>query len=237
MTTIRLLTYLTTGLYMLDALVELGFVGAVLAWLSGRANRTFEVTYGSSAYLLHGRPAHQHIAPLYTSLAASIAAFVLIGLMGILCFFLQSRLDLWRRRWPHVIYTLWIMFLNGSAALCLAALTYTWIANSKNDPGMIDLDMVVLVGENVAYPIGTWTPESWFNAVLKLDLVQDTDRGEIKTHLALLRGWRINLIPLFIMGVAVSVFGHWDAVQRRKKLKERKQHEMQESRIHGSGQA
>lgn len=212
---------------MIDAIIEFSLVSDSLAWLSGRASESFEVANRGSIYSLHGRPAHEYSSPIYTSLAAALAAFILIGLGGILCFSLQSRPNLWRQRWAHVVYTLWIVLLNWSAALTLGALTYTWIANDKNNGGSIDLDELSqgkrgTDPSSIVYPVGSWTPEHWLNAVLQLDLVHAADRDDIARQLAVLRGWRINLMPLFIVGLVVSIFGHWDAVQRRNKLKKSK---------------
>lgn len=50
------------------------------------------------------------------------------------------------------------------------------------------------------YPVDSWTPENWYKEVLNLPLVDAADRDAIERNLRLQRGWRWNLIPLFILG-------------------------------------
>jgi predicted exporter len=66
------------------------------------------------------------------------------------------------------------------------------------------------------YPNDKWTPENWFDAVLKLPLAHDSDRRKIKQMLRLMRGWRWNLIPLFILGLVVAVLAVLELVRGRR---------------------
>lgn len=197
---------------MADAIIELSFVSNTLAWLDGGANQFFEIVVGDSTDILYGRPPLEYSSLAYISLAAALVAFSLIGLGGILCFILQSGLDLSRRPWTRVFYALWIILLTPSTVLTLAALTFTWSVNDNN--GSVDSISTI-------HSDGPWTIENWLNAVIQQEFIHDSDRHDIHRQLAIAKGWRINLVPLFILGVAASVFGRWDFVQRNRASKKR----------------
>lgn len=207
MLSIRLFTYISVGLLLIDATIELALVGTTLTWRNGQTSGWFDIARGESIHNIYGRPPEEYAIPTYISLAAAVVAFVLIGLGGVLCFILQSGLDLSRRLWTRVIYGLWIVLLTPSAVLTLAALTLTWLVNDS----IGGLDSLSII-----YSDGPWTLEIWLNAILQQKLIHERDRDEIDRQVAIIRGWRINLVSLFIIGVATSVFGRWDAFQRHK---------------------
>lgn len=64
----------------------------------------------------------------------------------------------------------------------------------------IDLPVALANAVPARYPLNEWTPENWYLAVLELPLVNEDDRHLITHKLKLMRGWRWNLIPMFILG-------------------------------------
>lgn len=103
-----------------------------------------------------------------------------------------------------------------SAGLTLSALVYTFVVTAQTDNQSIDLSVAAANPEPKMYPLDNWTPENWFIAVLALPLAHDSDRNTIRYHLDLMRGWRWNLIPLFILGVATSMVALWELIRGRR---------------------
>jgi hypothetical protein len=103
-----------------------------------------------------------------------------------------------------------------SAMLTLAALIYTFVLTAQTDDQTINLTVAAANPEPLMYPLDKWTPENWFVAVLDLPLARDSDRSKISNNLRLMRGWRWNLIPLFILGVVVASLAVWELVGGRR---------------------
>lgn len=60
----------------------------------------------------------------------------------------------------------------------------------------------------VKYPTHKWTPVTWYKAVLKLPLADDSVRSNIKSHVTNIEAWEYMLIPIFLtdllaLGIAV----------------------------------
>ena len=206
---------------MLDSILELSFISSMVRWLHVRAGKAFEIAYNGSTYSLHGKPVGLLVDQGHTSNGAAGTAFVLIGVGGILVLWLRSRNN---TRLTRGLHTFWLVMTVLSALLSLAALIYVFVLTGKHAGQRIDEGVASQLGNRpypdyVAYPLEFWTPENWFDAVLKLDLVEASDRGAIDLRVAVMRGWRYNLIPLFILGVAVSALAWWDASRRREDVR------------------
>jgi hypothetical protein len=87
----------------------------------------------------------------------------------------------------------------------MAALIYTFVETSRTSGQVIDLAVAAANRPPALYPDGRWTPENWYDAVLDLPLLSEKDRDMIGHHLNLMRGWRWNLVPLFILGFVLLV--------------------------------
>ena len=109
-----------------------------------------------------------------------------------------------------------------SFLLTLSALIYTFVVTKQTDGSRIDLALAeeTYAGRNGAvifpYPGNMWTPETWFKQVLKLGFVDEGLKGDIRTHVRLMEGWRFNLIPLFLLGLAVMLVAVLGWVERRR---------------------
>lgn len=92
------------------------------------------------------------------------------------------------------------MIVLLSFLLTMAALIYTFVETSNTSGQVIDLAVAEANPAPTHYPAGRWTPENWYAAVLDLPLLREEDRDKIGHNLNLMRGWRWNLVPLFILG-------------------------------------
>jgi hypothetical protein len=104
--------------------------------------------------------------------------------------------------------------------LTLTALIYTFVETYMTDGQVIDLDIARANSPPARYPEGTWTPETWYAAVLDLPLASDSNRRIISGNVGMMRGWRWNLVPMLILGflvlalVALEIWRMWRLTRR-----------------------
>ncbi|KAM3423914.1 hypothetical protein BST61_g1308 [Cercospora zeina] len=217
------------ALLMLDSLIETAFISSMVRWLHTRAGQDFLFTSSGRTDSLHGKPLHLLVDQGHTSNGAAGTAFVLIGVGGILALKLRHH----AATNPHntrsstttlskIIYISWFTFTFLSMLLSLGALIYTFILTSSHSGQHIDTSVAATLNNQpypnqVPYPRDSWTPENWFQAVLDIPLVNQSDRNAINFHLRIMQAWRWNLIPMFIFGFAVFVCAMVDAVAQWRK--------------------
>lgn len=227
MTSSSLPLYVALGLLGIDSIIELSFVSSTVAWLHRRAGGSFDVAYLGSTYSLHGKPLHVEANHGHTANGAAGTAFVLIFMGGLLVLWMRSRPKFWATGFTKVLYHVWLVLTVLSALLTLAALIFCFVVNHKYSGQTIDQSVARKLDNRpypdfVAYPLDTWGPENWFNAVRNLDLVHSSDRSNLDLKVSIMRGFRINLIPMFIIGAAVAVLAFWDAFRRRSAMRSQK---------------
>jgi hypothetical protein len=223
---------------MVDAIVELSFISSMVAWLHHTAGGDFEViapeTPDKMSFLLHGKPKGLLVDQGHTSNGAAGTAFVLVGIGGILVIILRHKALNGSRRQGLIkkLYHAWIASTIISAVLTLAALLYTFILTKAHKGQTIDIDLAISLGNRsfpnqIAYPEQLWTPENWFDAVLELPLVDRHQREDIANHLTIMRAWRWNMIPLFVLGIILSAVAIVDAWTTRREYKPVNQYKLE----------
>lgn len=207
------------ALLMIDSIIELSFISSMVSWLHRRAGRDFFITHSDSTFPLHGKPEFLLVDQGHTSNGAAGTAFVLIGVGGILALYLR------KFKAGRPVYYFWVAMTVLSMLLTLAALIYTFLITSNHSGQHIDADLAASLDNKpypnmVPYPSDEWTPENWFAAVLELPLANGKDRNDIESHLKVMKGWRSNLIPMFILGLVVSALALAESFVRRKEERE-----------------
>lgn len=212
---------------MIDAIIELSFISSMVSWLHRRAGSYFLIydvdpslhsdPSTADTFSLHGKPEYMLVDQGHTSNGAAGTAFVLVGFGGILVLALRHRMERQGRSSSAVngMYYAWLVSIVLSTLLTLAALIATFVLTSKHAHQMINVTFAANLNNQpypnmVPYPLLEWTPENWFSAVLSLDLVSASDRADISHHLLVMRGWRWNLIPLFLLGLWLCIAAVWD---------------------------
>ena len=229
---------LVLALLMIDAIIELSFISSMVAWLHHTAGGDFEViapeTPDTMSFLLHGKPKGLLANQGHTSNGAAGTAFVLVGIGGILVIILRHHALNGSRRQglSKRLYHAWIASTMVSAVLTLAALIYTFVLTNAHKGQTIDIGLAISLDNRpfpnqVAYPEQFWTPENWFSAVLELPLVDMHQRENIAQHLTIMRAWRWNLIPLFVLGLALSAAAIVDAWTARREYKPVSQYKLE----------
>ena len=218
----KLLLPTSLALLMLSAIIELSLISSTVSWLHRRAGSYFLINDtdptlhsdpdNSNPFSLHGKPEFLLANQGHTSNGAAGTAFVLVGLGGILVLTLRHRLQKQVRRSAAVngLYYAWITTILLSTLLTFSALIYTFVLTHAHTAQSINITYAANLHNQpypnqVPYDLLAWTPENWFSAVLALDLVSASDRTDIRRHLMVMRGWRWNLIPLFLLGLLLCV--------------------------------
>ncbi|KAL2021148.1 hypothetical protein VTK56DRAFT_7454 [Thermocarpiscus australiensis] len=206
---------ITTLLLPIDAAISMGLVTSMVAFLHGYGAGPFEVADpAGSSFLLAGEPANLVTDHGHTTNGAGGTALVLVGFGGIIALLLERRSRRKHLKSSPAFY-LWALIVVLSWLLTLVALIYTFVETSLTDGQHIDLGVAERNPAPARYPDDRWTPESWYAAVLELPLVRDADRNAIVRNLGLMRGWRWNLIPLFVLGFVLVVLVVLDMLRMR----------------------
>lgn len=128
----------------------------------------------------------------------------------------------------------WTIFTLLSALLTLAAIIYTFVVTHQTDNQSINL-ATAAANNDSPYPSNSWTPENWYKAVLSLSFVDPSEMSSIRMNVHLMEGWRWNLIPLFLLGVAVCALALMNLVKDRSGPK--RQNRESKAWLRGKGQA
>lgn len=116
--------------------------------------------------------------------------------------------------WP--LLTTWVVLCILAFLLTIGSLGYTF--NVTNSTSGQDIDLSGLTSP-VRYPYDNWVPQTWFGAILDdlAFLPVDTDevlidgamipwasRGDIARMKRITNGWKYNLIPMFLLQLALT---------------------------------
>ncbi|KAK4236159.1 hypothetical protein C8A03DRAFT_17162 [Achaetomium macrosporum] len=208
---------LTTFLLAVDAAISVGLVSSMVAFLHHYGRGPFPVANPAGSYfLLAGEPANLVTDQGHTTNAAGGTALVLVAFGGMIALWLERRSRKKRDSSSPVFY-LWALIVLLSWLLTLVALIYTFVETSKTGNQFIDLAVAEANPAPVKYPDNRWTPENWYSAVLDLPLVRDNNRRIISGNLTIMRAWRWNLIPLFILGFVLLALVALEVLRVRRK--------------------
>ncbi|KAH7329646.1 hypothetical protein B0I35DRAFT_474222 [Stachybotrys elegans] len=209
--TSRMPLYISLGLLMVVSIIELSFVSSTVGFLHGTASGNFQFLWNNAAFYLNGKPKNFLLDQGHTSNAASGTAFILVGCGGIVALWITSKSK--PSRFGLLYYYTWVLINILSLCLTLGALIYVFVVTNNHNGQRIDQAMAARL-DGDPYDLDTWTPQNWFSAVLKLDLLDD--RGVISRNYHVMRGWQFNLIPFFIIQFFETGLALMDAQAKRK---------------------
>lgn len=201
------------GLLMVVSIIELSFVTSMVAWLHSTASNGFDFVYNGSKFHLAGTPSNFLVDQGHTSNGAAGTAFVLIGLGGIISLSLRTRSGGAQSSARNILYYMWLVTNVLALLLTIVALGYVFAVTNAHAGQTIDAKLASGLN-GAAYPLETWTPQNWFSAVLRLDLVDA--RSDIENHLSVMRGWQYNLIPFFIVQLCETVLAYAEFMAWRR---------------------
>ncbi|KAK0723155.1 hypothetical protein B0T26DRAFT_643240 [Lasiosphaeria miniovina] len=203
-------------LLAIDAAISLSLVSSMVSFLHHRGGAWFAVAYPpGSSFNLAGHPANLIVNQGHTSNGASGTALVLVGFGGVLALWLEHRSRTKLGKSSPAFY-IWGVTTVLSCLLTLTALVYTFVVTAQTAGQAIDLAVASRNSAPAHYPDDSWTPENWYDAVLGLPLTDDADRDAIARALRLMRGWRFNLIPLFVLGFVLGALVVLEVLSGRK---------------------
>lgn len=217
------------GLLMIVSAIELAFVSSTVAYLHRTGGETYLVSYdvgnGPNGHLVQvpGLPTHLSVNQGHTSNGTAGTGLIVIGWCGMLALWLRGRGALYHRRslgglLARTWYRLWLLAQVPALLLTLGALAYVFTVTKKHDGQTIDLSLVSqgIVGPDSTYPLLEWTPQNWFDALLRLELGVEGDRSGLETIRRVARGWQYNLIPFFLVQLVETGLALHGAQARRR---------------------
>jgi hypothetical protein len=221
-----LLLSISLALLMVISIIELSFISSTVSFLHRRAGGQFNLSFvytNPNNFPIHGKPLHFLLNQGHTSNGAAGTAFVLIGIGGILVLTARKSARFSRHHIVKMAYYAWIVFTILSALLTLAALIFTFIVTDNHKGQSINVFLASSLYDQPyphqrPYPADEWTPENWFAALLATGGLGKDDASELNKRLRICRGWRWNLVPMFIFGVAVAGCAIWDVLASRKNV-------------------
>jgi hypothetical protein len=205
------------GLLMIDAIIEVGFIGSMVGYLHQAHNDVpFQINAPQGSFQLFPKPAHPIVNQGHTSNGAAGTAFVLVGIGGFLVLWhlrRRERKNVTHR--PSRLFLTWTIFTFLSVLLTVTAIIYTFVVTNQTDNQTINF-AIASANSGLPYPEDQWTPENWYKAVLKLPFAEPSQKGDIRFHVHLMTAWRWNLIPLLILGVAVACLAALHVLKDRR---------------------
>ncbi|KAI1849570.1 hypothetical protein JX265_013576 [Neoarthrinium moseri] len=201
------------GLLMVISIIELGLVSSTVGWLHQTASKGFIFRYGGSTHQLGGTPSDFLVNQGHTSNGAAGTAFVLIGIGGVITLWVRGNTNYRTKSFSIYVYYLWLAFQIPALLLTTSALGYVFYVTNAREGQTIDVPLAVNL-HGSPYPVGSWTPQNWFAAVLRLDLVDG--RNDILTQLYIMRGWQYNLIPFFLTQLLETALAFLDFSKWRR---------------------
>lgn len=212
---------ITLGLTMIASAIELAFISATVGYLAQIGNTNFAVFLTSSQTIqVSGLPDKLSVNQGHTANGAAGTGLLIIGCAGILALWLRDRPNYYSSSFggmfSRTLYRLWLAFNIPSLLLTLGALAYVFAVTNMHKGQSIDLNTVQSLRDaSLKYPLQEWTPQGWFDALLKLHFVSGSDRDAVEVHYKIAQGWQYNLIPFFLVQLAQTIFAMLDAKKRR----------------------
>lgn len=212
--------YVVLGLLVADGIISLAFLSTMVAFLHTSGGGPYDVTNtDGSTFQLRGEPAQLITNHGHTTNGAGGTIVVALGFGGLIALTLEHRARKLGKSSP--LFLVWAVLTVLSWLLTMAALIYTFVVTSMTASQTIDLTLAAANPYPGWYPVDSWTPENWYKQMLNLPLVEEADRVTIRHNLRIMTGWRYNLIPLFILGLALAVLAVLEVVRIRKARGER----------------
>ena len=83
--------YIAMSVLMVDAVIEVAFIGSMVGFLHDRAGKFFTINAPNGAFDLHGKPKGLLVDQGHTSNGAAGTALILVGVLGFLALWNDQR--------------------------------------------------------------------------------------------------------------------------------------------------
>ncbi|KAI1303855.1 hypothetical protein F5Y03DRAFT_395813 [Xylaria venustula] len=199
------------GLVMLDSIIEISFASSTSSWLRNTAShKIFQFIAYGSRHPLSGLPRNLIANQIDMTNAAAIIAFLVVGGWGFLSLWLRNLTQYRTGSFAKINsynYYLWVSCSVAALLLTVATLAYVSGVTNALAGQRIEKSFAVDLNGSIYYK-NTWTPQSWFTAVLRLNLIGD--REDITKHLNIMRVWQYNLISMFFFQLIETTLAYLD---------------------------
>lgn len=99
--------------------------------------------------------------------------------------------------------------------LTLFALSWTFALTNQTKHHSIDKATAVDF-QHHAYPLNSWTPGTWTDALLALPVINEKDVSYLKYWRHIINGWKWNAIPMFLIELVTVVLIALNFLEDRK---------------------
>lgn len=99
----------------------------------------------------------------------------------------------------------------------LSAIIFVFLVTNQTKGQQISPD---IARSYIPYTAEKWTPETWFQAVLDLPLVSQSQRDKISSNVTNMVAWRWMLIPIFLTDIVALGLSILEVFKQRKGARE-----------------
>jgi hypothetical protein len=185
--------FLSSALLSALSIANLGMISSMVGFLHDQKDNvdTYRVNWPDKTVQLKVLPEHLWTDHGHTSNGVAGYGFFL-GLFGLYVAWRQRN-----RQGKPASKTLLALFVLQLLAVLftLSAIIFAFVVTYQTDDQHIDPNLAL---PNVKYSHHKWTPETWFKAVLKLPLANQSQHDNIDSHVNVMTAWRWMLLPIFV---------------------------------------
>jgi hypothetical protein len=110
--------------------------------------------------------------------------------------------------------------LTLSTSLTLAAFIYTFVVTYQTWNQTISIPLAVALGQSPRpYPLNSWTPETWYRAVLRLSIADPSVAHTLRFHEHEMTAWRWWLLPYLLVNAFALGWTALHTLRQRRKLR------------------
>ncbi|KAL1969197.1 hypothetical protein VTN77DRAFT_451 [Rasamsonia byssochlamydoides] len=198
--------------------VQLGLISDTVGFLHIQKTevRTYPIVESSgdaTTFLLNALPANLIVDHGHTTNAAAGWGVVLslAGLLGV-WFLFQPRFS---SRLRFKLLLAMTICLTSLTLLTLAAFIYTFIVTYQTRNQTISLP--VAIGQSpLPYQLNSWTPETWYRAVLQLSIADKSVADTLRFHYHEMAAWRWWILPYLLVSAFTLGCTAVHALQQRR---------------------
>lgn len=212
-----------------------GLLSSMVAWLLDQKHNvhSYRVNWPGNPVQLNVEPKNLWADQGHESNGLGVYGFFL-GVFGMVTAWRMSKAgQVWQMDRSHLsehgtddyqqarksVNALAILLLLGTM-FSLSAFIFAFVVTYQTS-GRHIREPVALNSVGINYSYQTWTPETWFKAVLELPLADGAKHAEIKSQVRGMVAWRWILLPLFLMYMVALYIAAVAWLRQRRHVTER----------------
>lgn len=106
-----------------------------------------------------------------------------------------------------------------STLLTLSAFIYTFVVTYQTWDQTISIPIAIQQAPSQPYPLDSWTPETWYRAVLRLSIVDSSVAHSLRFHNREMAAWRWWILPYLLVNAFALACTVVHTLKERKKAR------------------